>query len=136
MTAPIAVFLRATAITTAAAGASYLVGKMVEIAVTGFYPTKTLLGTLAAPVKRKIYFAFRYKDIMRVNNVRQSGRIGQDEEKNPRDFYDRSIWEQRSISDPESLKRVMREGVEHSSVVWSVAILGRAGGSSTRSRER
>jgi hypothetical protein len=69
------------------------------------------------PTKRKVYFAFRFKDIMRVNNVRQSGKIGTDETKNARDFYDRSIWEQRSITDPESLKRMMREGVEHSSAV-------------------
>jgi hypothetical protein len=69
------------------------------------------------PVKRKVYFAFRYKDIMRVNNVRQSGKVGTEETKSARDFYDRSIWEQRSITDPESLKRLMREGVEHSSVV-------------------
>ena len=54
---------------------------------------------------------------MRVNNVRQSGKIGQDQEKNPRDFYDRSIWEQRSITDEDTLKRLMREGVQHSSVV-------------------
>jgi MTH538 TIR-like domain (DUF1863) len=67
--------------------------------------------------KRKVYFAFRFKDIMRVNNVRQSGKIGYDEEKNPRGFYDRSIWEQRQINDPEGLKRLMREAVEHSSVV-------------------
>jgi hypothetical protein len=69
------------------------------------------------PTKRKVYFAFRFVDIMRVNNVRQSGKVGHDEEKNPRDFYDRSIWEQTSQSDPEGLKRLMREGVEHSSVV-------------------
>jgi hypothetical protein len=68
-------------------------------------------------IKRKVYFAFRFKDIMRVNNVRQSGKIGFDEDRNPRDFYDRSMWEQRAISDPESLKKLMREGVEHSSVV-------------------
>jgi MTH538 TIR-like domain (DUF1863) len=67
--------------------------------------------------KRKVYFAFRYSDIMRVNNVRMSGTIGHDQEKNPRDFYDRSIWEKREINDPESLKRLMREGVEHASVV-------------------
>jgi MTH538 TIR-like domain (DUF1863) len=67
--------------------------------------------------KRKVYFAFRYRDIMRANNVRHSGKIGFDEEKNPRDFYDRSIWEKSSSSDPETLKRLMREGVEHSSVV-------------------
>jgi hypothetical protein len=81
-------------------------------------PTTGLGNVRAAPVvKRKVYFAFRYKDIMRVNNVRQSGKIGFDEDKNPRDFYDRSIWEKRAIEDPESLKRLMREGVEHSSAV-------------------
>jgi MTH538 TIR-like domain (DUF1863) len=67
--------------------------------------------------KRKVYFAFRYKDIMRVNNVRQSGKIGQEQETNPRDFYDRSIWEKSGATEPETLKRLMREGVEHSSVV-------------------
>lgn len=71
----------------------------------------------AQPTKRKVYFAFRYEDIMRVNNVRQSGKIGSEETKNARDFYDRSIWEKRSIEDPETLKRLMREGVQHSSVV-------------------
>jgi MTH538 TIR-like domain (DUF1863) len=69
------------------------------------------------PVKRRVYFAFRYKDIMRANNVRHSGKIGFDEERNPRDFYDRSIWDKSSSSEPETLKRLMREGVEHSSVV-------------------
>jgi hypothetical protein len=79
-----------------------------------------LFGTSALPIqpaKRKVYFAFRFKDIMRVNNVRQSGKIGQDEQKNPRDFYDRSIWEQSGIRDPQGLKRLMREAVEQSSVV-------------------
>jgi hypothetical protein len=80
------------------------------------------VGDKGAPVpnmqiKRKVYFAFRFKDIMRVNNVRQAGKIGQDQEKNPRDFYDRSIWEQSSRTDPDGLKRLMREAVEHSSVV-------------------
>ena len=70
-----------------------------------------------ATIKRKVYFAFRFKDIMRVNNVRQSGKVGFDQEGNPRDFYDRSIWESSSSTNPESLKRLMRDGVEHSSVV-------------------
>jgi hypothetical protein len=48
---------------------------------------------LSQIIKRKVYFAFRFKDIMRVNNVRQSGKIGCEEEKNARDFFDRSIWE-------------------------------------------
>jgi hypothetical protein len=83
--------------------------------MVGHYPS--ILNTLAVPIKRKVYFAFRYKDIMRANNVRHSGKIGFDEETNPRDFYDRSIWEKSSSSLPETLKRLMREGVEHSSVV-------------------
>jgi antiphage defense system Thoeris ThsB-like protein len=69
------------------------------------------------PTKRKVYFAFRHADIMRVNNVRQSGKVGFDVQTNPRAFYDRSQWEQKSITEPESLKRLMREAVEHSSVV-------------------
>jgi hypothetical protein len=69
------------------------------------------------PTKRKVYFAFRFADIMRVNNVRQSGKIGMDEQKNPRDFYDRSQWEKKSMYDPESLKSLMRGAVHHSSVV-------------------
>lgn len=78
--------------------------------------TSLLFGSTQA-TKRKVYFAFRFKDIMRVNNVRQSGKIGHDQEKNPRDFYDRSIWEKSSSTEPETLKRLMREAVEHSSVV-------------------
>ena len=59
-------------------------------------PTTGLGRALSAPaVKRKVYFAFRFKDIMRVSNVRQSGKIGFDEDKNPRDFYDRSMGKTR-----------------------------------------
>lgn len=72
---------------------------------------------ISQPTKRKVYFAFRFNDIMRVNNVRQFGKVGSEEVKNARDFMDRSIWERSSATDPESLKRLMREGIEYSSVV-------------------
>lgn len=49
--------------------------------------------------------------------MRHSGKIGHDEQRNPRDFYDRSIWEKSTATEPETLKPLMREGVEHSSVV-------------------
>jgi MTH538 TIR-like domain (DUF1863) len=68
--------------------------------------------------KRKVYFAFSFSDVMRVNCVRNTGKIGSRETKNyVRAFYDRSIWEQRSITNENGLKDLMRKGVEHSSAV-------------------
>lgn len=54
---------------------------------------------------------------MRVNNVRQIGKIGPREQQNPRTFYDRSIWESRNIKNEENLKNLMRRGVQFSSAV-------------------
>jgi hypothetical protein len=73
------------------------------------------------PVKRKVYFAFDFDDLMRVNNVRQIGKIGPAREmRNARSFFDRSIWESRKITNPESLKNLMRNGVKHSSAVCAL----------------
>ena len=67
-------------------------------------------------VKRKVYFAFTFSDIMRVNNVRQIGKIAT-REPQPPTFFDRSIWERRSIKNDEGLKTLMRDGVKYSSAV-------------------
>jgi hypothetical protein len=69
------------------------------------------------PVKRMVYFAFDFDDLIRVNNVRQIGKIAPRERKNPRTFSDRSIWESRNIKNEENLKNLMRQGVRYSSVV-------------------
>jgi hypothetical protein len=85
--------------------------------------SQTRLGSITpAPaaipeVKRKVYFAFTFSDILRVNNVRQIGKIGPRESRNARTFFDRSIWERRSIRNDEGLKNLMRNGVKHSSAV-------------------
>lgn len=71
----------------------------------------------APEVKRKVYFAFSFSDVMRVNCVRNSGKIGSRETKKARLFYDRSIWERRSITNDENLKALMRQGVQHSSAI-------------------
>jgi hypothetical protein len=68
-------------------------------------------------VKRKVYFAFSFSDVIRVNNVRNTGKIGPRETKKARVFYDRSMWEQRSIANDPGLKTLMRAGVAHSSVI-------------------
>jgi MTH538 TIR-like domain (DUF1863) len=43
--------------------------------------------------------------------------VGFDVQTNQRAFYDRSQWEQKKISAPDSLKQLMREAIKHSSVV-------------------
>jgi len=69
------------------------------------------------PVKRKVYFAFDFDDLMRVNNVRQVGKLDRPEVRNARTFYDRSIWDSRDINDIATLKSLMRNCVKYSSVV-------------------
>ena len=75
--------------------------------------TKALFGA----VNRKVYFAFDFDDLMRVNNVRQVGKVGPREQKGPWSFSDRSIWERRDIKNEENLKNLMRQAVRFSSVV-------------------
>lgn len=68
-------------------------------------------------LRRKVYFAFDFDDLMRVNNVRQVGKIGPREQSGPRNFADRSIWESRNIKSEENLKTLMRNAVRYSSAV-------------------
>jgi hypothetical protein len=69
---------------------------------------------IAAPlVRRKAFFSFHFADIMRVNNVRM--RLpGQRFLGN---FYDRSLWERTKLTNPEGLKKLIRDGMRHSSAV-------------------
>ena len=85
-------------------------------------PTNGATESRSAPVtlpevKRKVYFAFSFSDVLRVNNVRQVGKVGPREIRNARTFFDRSIWERRSIKQDEGLKNLMRNGVKYSSAV-------------------
>ena len=101
---------------------------------TGPNPLTTFLGSAAQPpgqrlllgslyadpkpaVKRRAYFAFDFDDVMRVNNVRQAWRIGHPDSALYRTFYDSSLWESRKLEGDDALKRLMREGVEHTSAV-------------------
>jgi hypothetical protein len=68
-------------------------------------------------LKRKVYFAFHFDDIMRVNNVRQAWRIEHPDAPQMRSFYDSSLWESRQLESPESLKSLICDGVERTSAV-------------------
>lgn len=67
--------------------------------------------------KRKVFFSFHFDDIMRVNNVRNAWKIDHPDSPQMRSFYDSSLWESRQLENPESLKRLIREGVERTSAI-------------------
>lgn len=70
--------------------------------------------------KRNVFFSFHYADVMRVNNVRNSGEFKQaasDGGRSIEGFYDYSLWESRRLNGEDGLKRLIREGVQNTSVV-------------------
>jgi hypothetical protein len=69
------------------------------------------------PVKRKAYFAFDFDDVIRVNNVRHTGKIGPRVMPNSRGFLDRSVWDSRKINTDPGLKQLMQGAMKFSSVV-------------------
>jgi hypothetical protein len=87
-------------------------------AIYGEGPLTSLGNAFLQPqTKRKAYFAFRFADIMRVNNVRKAWCIDHPDSPTMRSFWDRSIWGKSEAQEPESLKALMRDAVIHSSAV-------------------
>ncbi len=74
-------------------------------------------GGVGALVKRRVFFSFHFDDVMRVNNVRNVWKINHPDSLLMRSFYDSSLWEARKLEAPETLKRLIREGVENTSCV-------------------
>jgi hypothetical protein len=67
-------------------------------------------------VARKVYFAFDFDDLARVETVRQTGKVGL-RETIQRGFYDRAVWESRAAKNEAGLMALMREAVKLSSAV-------------------
>jgi hypothetical protein len=91
---------------------------------TNLWPTNALqtltsgLGALSPQaIKRKAYFAFKFDDVMRVNNVRNAWRSDRPDTLLFPSFCDSSIWERSRSEGDETLKKLMREGVQGTSAV-------------------
>jgi hypothetical protein len=72
------------------------------------------------PRKRRVFFSFHYADIMRVNNVRDSGEFATsalDTRRHIEGFYDFSLWEKRKLEGEDSLRRLIREGTQNTSAI-------------------
>jgi hypothetical protein len=74
------------------------------------------LASLLYPVKRRAFFSFHFDDNMRVNNVRLCQQFRADNP-NAHGFTDSSLWEARQLDHPDSIKDLIRNGVQGTSVV-------------------
>jgi hypothetical protein len=72
--------------------------------------------TSARAVARKVYFAFDFDDLTRVEAVRQTGKVGL-RETIQRGFYDRAVWESRAAKNAAGLMQLLCEAVKLSSAV-------------------
>ena len=68
---------------------------------------------------RNVFYSFHYDDVLRVNHVRQSGKIRPAD--SGRNLRDRSLWEKVKRTDPSNLKRVINKGLEGTSVTCVLA---------------
>src|ERR1700738_5050784 len=84
--------------------------------MAGLYDN-SLLGTLAAQTKRKVFFSFHFDDVMRVNVVRNAWKITHPDTALLRSFYDSSLWESKKLEGDDAVKRLIREGVCYTSAV-------------------
>jgi len=75
-------------------------------------------------VKRRAFFSFHFDDIMRVNNVRNAFKVWYPGDHRLPTFYDSSLWGQRDLTTDDAVKRLIREGVENTSVVCVLAGTG------------
>jgi hypothetical protein len=87
-------------------------------------PLNALGNVLAAAppkTKRRVYFSFHFDDIMRVNNVRNAWKIDHPDNALYRSFQDSSLWERKQLEGDNAVKRLIREGVQSTSVVCVLA---------------
>lgn len=77
---------------------------------------------ILAAIKRRVFFSFHYQeDIWRANQIRNSWRFGHESTREGRGFFDGSLWEKSQRTNDESLKSLIRNGLENTSVTCVLA---------------
>lgn len=80
------------------------------------------MSLLTGGARRRVFFSFHYQeDIFRVNQIRNSWRFGHENEREDSGFFDASLWERSRRESPESLKRLIRDGLKNTSVTCVLA---------------
>ena len=79
-----------------------------------------ILARAAQSARRNTFFSFHYEDIWRVNNVRNCSEFAKsstDTGRKIEGFWDKSLWEKRKLSDPNSVKNMIRNGVKNTGAI-------------------
>lgn len=72
--------------------------------------------------KRRVFFSFHYQeDIFRVNQIRNSWRFGRENDRESAGFFDASLWESSQRKSEDSLKALIRNGLNNTSVTCVLA---------------
>lgn len=67
--------------------------------------------------RRRVFFSFHYQeDCFRVNQIRNSWRIGHEGDREAAGFFDASLWETSQRKSADSLKALIRDGLKNTSV--------------------
>ncbi|MGM4895933.1 TIR domain-containing protein [Tardiphaga sp. 839_C3_N1_4] len=82
-------------------------------------PTRPVARPAATPaIKRRAFFSFHFGgDSLRTNVVRNAWKIDHPSSETMRSFYDSSLWEARKLTNPDSIKNLIRAGVKYTSAV-------------------
>lgn len=73
------------------------------------------------PRVRNVFYSFHYRDVLRVNHVRNSGKIRPGDKGRNITPRDRSLWESIKRTNPANLKNVIRAGLAGTSVTCVLA---------------
>jgi len=68
---------------------------------------------IVEPKRRRAFFSFHYKDVIRVNNVRKC--FGSEDRSSG--FFDASLWERKKLENDDAVKNLIRDGVHNTSAV-------------------
>ena len=80
-----------------------------------------LLGGLAPAKVRNVFYSFHYQDVLRVNQVRNSGKIRPTDKGRQLTPQDRSLWEEVQRTNPRNLRTVIDSGLGGTSVTCVLA---------------
>ena len=75
------------------------------------------------PSRRRVFFSFHYADVFVCNQIRNSWRFAPtSQDRGAEGFFDGSLWESKKLSGDESLKSLIRDGLQNTSV--TVVLVG------------
>jgi hypothetical protein len=80
-----------------------------------------MFGGLAPAKVRNVFYSFHYQDVLRVNQVRNSGKIRPTDKGRQLTPQDRSLWEQVKRTNPRNLRSVIDNGLGGTSVTCVLA---------------